>query len=172
MTAERTKRCPRCEIVKPWDDFHAKVKWPDGSMRQPHSYCKPCHNAYGAETARKRWHADREWARERMLKKTKAEMTPEAYAIHLSYRRDWTRRKRGTLPENFRDPSGDRVMVEVAPIYEAVQWAGIGWGELAARVNMDPSSLRRTLTEQSVTRASIATKVLEALGLSPVDVDL
>jgi hypothetical protein len=39
------RQCVDCEQIKPESDFHIKTKWPDGSPRYFHSYCKPCHLA-------------------------------------------------------------------------------------------------------------------------------
>lgn len=54
------KRCTKCGEDKTWLDFHARVKWPDGTMRRPNSWCKECVNAYWRE----RRADDPEWARE------------------------------------------------------------------------------------------------------------
>jgi len=34
---ECTKRCPKCELTKPWSEFHI-----DRRRQRPGSYCKPC----------------------------------------------------------------------------------------------------------------------------------
>ena len=47
------KRCPRCGETKPLSEFwvHRTARYtPNGTLHEPagrpHSYCKPCHNAY------------------------------------------------------------------------------------------------------------------------------
>ncbi|MEU5946756.1 endonuclease VII domain-containing protein [Micromonospora sp. NPDC047465] len=53
---EGLKWCPDCEQVKPMEDFPRATK---GSGR--HSYCKPCHNARGRETAQRLYGGTREY---------------------------------------------------------------------------------------------------------------
>ncbi|MFI9528336.1 endonuclease VII domain-containing protein [Micromonospora rosaria] len=50
------KWCPDCDQVKPLDDFPRTTK-PSGR----HSYCKPCHNARGKETAQRLYGGTREY---------------------------------------------------------------------------------------------------------------
>lgn len=52
--AERTKRCALCHEVKPWPEYRAHTRWPDGSTRYPRWACRPCENAREAERYR-RW---------------------------------------------------------------------------------------------------------------------
>ncbi len=52
--------CARCSQRVPWSAFHAKAKWPDGSMRRPQSWCKECVKARRRERRRD----DPDWARD------------------------------------------------------------------------------------------------------------
>jgi hypothetical protein len=54
-----TKFCPHCQTRKPWSEFYAAAKHPDGSMVRPGAYCKPC----VAARRRERRRMDPEWAR-------------------------------------------------------------------------------------------------------------
>lgn len=39
------KRCATCHVVKPWTDYWAHRKHPDGTMRKPYPDCKVCAKA-------------------------------------------------------------------------------------------------------------------------------
>lgn len=53
MTEPR-KTCAGCAVTKPWSEFWAKAKWPDGSTRQPHARCKDCWREMSRERQRLR----------------------------------------------------------------------------------------------------------------------
>src|ERR1700755_2485138 len=65
MTEPR-KKCSVCLVVKPWSDYWAAARWPDGSMQRPQYRCRECvranrraRRAADPETFRKR--DQRDW---------------------------------------------------------------------------------------------------------------
>ncbi|MFF0317534.1 endonuclease VII domain-containing protein [Micromonospora sp. NPDC005252] len=54
---EGLKWCPDCEQIKPLNDFPTTSTKASGR----HSYCKPCHNARGKETAQRLYGGTREY---------------------------------------------------------------------------------------------------------------
>lgn len=76
--------CSRCQESKTWLDFHARSKWPDGTMRAPQSWCKNCVKA----RRKQRRKDDPEWARainQRDWQQIKAD------PVKLAKRRELTR---------------------------------------------------------------------------------
>lgn len=53
------RSCGACLAVKPWTEFWAAAKYPDGTMQRPQSHCKDCVKA----ARRRRRREDPEWAR-------------------------------------------------------------------------------------------------------------
>ena len=98
-----SKRCTRCQTVKPWSDFYAGKKWEDGTMRVPQSRCKVCmaelmrerrpRNSAGREwhkawqrRAYRRWRDDPEWVgrrrdQDREARRRRHGVTPDRYRI-------------------------------------------------------------------------------------------
>lgn len=99
-TTERTKRCPRCQTVKPWSDYTARARWDDGTVRNVQANCKACNAALCREWRRTRGeHPDKRRARQnRWL----ANLDPERKAVILDRQKVWWRRKAGTTPDRYR----------------------------------------------------------------------
>ena len=94
--AEPTRVCRDCGERKPWSDFHPKAKWPDGTTRQPHCYCKPCHQVRTNEWERQKAAADPGWRKRRGRRgRDLLKADPERYAASLAYRREWARERYG-----------------------------------------------------------------------------
>lgn len=84
------KWCSGCQERKPWGEFWAAAKWPDGTMRRPQSKCKECVKA----ARRRRRREDPEWAlaeNRRDWERTKA--NPD----RLARRRELTRENSTSL---------------------------------------------------------------------------
>ena len=109
--AERTRPCARCQRVKPWSDYHPRTQWPNGTMRTPQSYCKPCQTTRVAEW-RERNRA-RHNARRRARWAEIREREPERYRRILADDLDRRRKRRGIVVPMLRDStmSGERVPV-------------------------------------------------------------
>lgn len=105
MVKEQTKVCTLCQECKPWSTFHAKVKWEDGTMRQPQSRCKPC-QAAAAKPNRKRY---------RSYDKTyywRIRNDPAAYADRLEVQRFHYRGRHGVTHIGKREPDSELLPVE------------------------------------------------------------
>lgn len=100
--AERTKRCTRCEKVKPWSAYYACKKWEDGTMRVPQSRCKDC-MAEVMRERRPRDSAEREWHKAWQRKAYQRwKRDPEWLATRRERDRMARRKRNGTPPERWR----------------------------------------------------------------------
>jgi len=185
VVTEPTKVCAICEERKPWSHFYAKKRHPDGTMRQPHSYCKPCHKAYSNKRARARWHAKREWAEDRMRRARERGQDPEVHATRHQYKLEWDRRNR---PERYKDGVPPELRGEIAeieaygrtptaPIRAAVQEARVTPTELALRFGWlvggapDSSRVAKVLRRNEM-MMSTALRFLAAIDVAPREVGL
>jgi hypothetical protein len=147
-----SKWCPRCDVTKPLDDFYARTRWPDGTVRYYKSYCKACDNR-----ARKAWeHANpekaREWARNGSLRRRR---DPERGDMRRAYERDYQEKRRraaGVPPRVFRsvpvpDRSGE--FLPVGPFAEFLRRLGSREGlnrrAVARLVGLSEETVRRIL---------------------------
>jgi hypothetical protein len=90
VIAQGWKVCSRCKVAKPWEDFHAKERNADGSVRRVQSKCKGCHTERQREitggkarrqlTPKQRAHL-RKRRRQAAMRRLKAD--PERYAEFL-----------------------------------------------------------------------------------------
>lgn len=174
--AEPTKRCARCREPKPWSDFHAKVKWPDGTMRQPHSRCKRCQNS--AVTARQaKWRREHpeearafdkaRWAR--------LKANPERLAVkHDVDRRSMAaqRRASGIAPRRYRGKRDNATLrgdfLPAAPLASflseyVARVGGIEQAAWAMGYKAD-KTLRSILHGQEFVTERVADQMLQAAG--------
>lgn len=97
--AERHKICTRCGERKPWSQYYAAARWPDGTMRRPGSRCKECDLARLRQRDKENPEAkrtrQREWARKQW-------QDPEARAILRDQRRQAFRRANNVTPDRYR----------------------------------------------------------------------
>lgn len=160
--SERTKLCTGpCETVKPWSEFDARTRWPDGSVRTVTSRCSECRRKTTAERMARRRDADpeAERARLRALRATINADPKLRRAAEESARASRTayRRRKGAKPRNFASPppapvdSEPIVRVAMAPFREWLleQRAARGGNLalLADSLDVDPRMLRAWLYE-------------------------
>lgn len=100
MKAEPTKRCPRCHAVKPWCNYTARTRWPDGSVRSVQGHCQAC-NAELCREWRQRVGERPETRRARQNRWVRG-LDPERKAIRADKNREGMRRKNGTTPDRYR----------------------------------------------------------------------
>lgn len=167
------KTCRKCGEEKPLDQFHTYVKADRPGRTYTRTECKDCsHEVRRSWGERNREHDN---ATKLAWQRHKYRTDPEWRGMRLAQRREW---ETGS-PEYKASGRGVKVehrpraeMIDVGPVREAVEWSGITWGELAARVDMDPSSLKRALTQQATINTGTACRILEAIDSSPADVGL
>lgn len=165
------KRCARCEVKKPWDDFYARTKWPDGTTRQPQSRCKECVKAVRAEQKR----ADKAkrpavWRRRNHRWYAAVRKDPERYAEHLARCRDYRRRRDAIPPERWR-VGGPEGRMDPTPVREAVAASGVTPAEIARRIGRAKSTVAKGLRQETIP-VELAKAILDAIGLAPVDIGL
>lgn len=174
---EPTKVCKDCGERKPWSSFWAKAKWEDGSMRQPHSYCKPCHQARTNEWERKKRAADPEWRRRRgQRNRERIRSDPDRYAESLAYRREWARKRYGYRRDLSKGASAKEKLTP-APFVTwmdyVVERDETSINDLAARWGISDKTLReirngkRSPSIETVERALIADDTIELRDLYP-----
>lgn len=181
---ECRKRCNGCQAVKPWSEFYAKTKWPDGTMRQPHSRCKECHlarNRHSPEAQRrydrKRYQRTRHdpgaWqARLAEMREGYARNAadPEWRASRMVQIREAKRRRNGVTPDRYRVRDAEET-VDAAPLAGVIVASGLSRSEIAARAGLDEATVRKA-TKRDRVQASTASAILDALGLTPAEVGL
>lgn len=109
--AERTKRCPRCSLVKPWSMYGVRKRWPDGSVRNVKGWCKACWVEYREELRRKYPEREREYNRRRLAR---IYADPEKLAVLRECQRAYMRRRYGYSPRVTKVPTmrGRRIPAE------------------------------------------------------------
>ena len=145
-------------------DYFYRRKARDGF--QPR--CKTCDKARYKAYAKANPEKQRAWD---SGYRAKRDEDPERRAEHLDRQREWARRKRGTLPENYRVGTGPHGAVPVAPVLAAVDDSGLTTGEIERLAGLGAETVRKA-RGNSTMRASTAVAILAVLGLDPVDVDL
>ena len=101
---EREKVCNRCGEAKPWSQYGAQTRWPDGTMRRPRWACRPCESAYTAERQRRQRRENPEPLREyaRRYWHTVVKLDPERRGERRAYNREYRRRRDGIPAERHR----------------------------------------------------------------------
>lgn len=175
--AEPTKVCADCKTRKPWSEFHAKVKWDDGTMRQPLAYCKECQRArVRVYHAKKR--KDREWTRIRNRRTwAKIKSDPERYGAELERTRAFharERRQRGAAERprcssRFRAQRNTSCLVAAAPFREwlrdVLERDEATIVDLAARFGIQDRRLREILNGQPTVELATVERALIAEGV-------
>lgn len=189
LVTEPVKQCNGpCGLKRPWSDFYAKVKWPDGSTRQPQSRCKECM----ATMQREHPESKRKYDRKRYRR---VRNDAEAWSGRLSEQRAYYAERQVSDPEWLplrleqialakRRRTGGRArvrrggsQVDVSLVVAAFERSGVSLSEVALRMGLisrgkpDTSRLQRLLRQRSVELCT-AVRVLDALGLDPVEVGL
>lgn len=169
---EPSRVCTRCGERKPWSEFYAKVKWPDGTTRQPQSRCKRCFAEIHAQRKRDNpeW-----WARNE--RKRARNRTPEQRAEKRVYNREYARQRYAIPPERFRI-KGDEPVSGLVPVPDALRdrVREQGYGAVAAAAGWfqddgrpDDRRVRNTM-EATHSQHRKLTQIIQALGLDPVDI--
>lgn len=94
-----TKRCTACRQSKPWREFYAAKKWPDGTMRVPQSRCKKCAHAIRHMQRKQPTQWTRHLAQQRARYRR---MSPEMRAIKREGDRTRKRRLAAISPHRWR----------------------------------------------------------------------
>jgi hypothetical protein len=176
------KTCTRCQERKPWSEFYAKTKWDDGTMRQPHSRCKLCsHEINAANREPQRAYNRRRYVRVRhdpeLWEKSKAEHReryarlredPERYRARIVQITEGKRKREGW--KEHKPKAYSRTMTPTAPIAAAVERSGMTATEIARAAGWtDEKSVSRPLGLENM-ELRTAARILDAIGLAPVDV--
>lgn len=161
-----TKRCAGpCGALKPSHEFYSRASAADGLQ----SLCKDC-----SRFARQRWaHENR--VRLRALDRRARERRsadPERSAAERDRKREWLRNARGITPDRYRvgvrPPDAE---IPTAPILAALEMVGLPTREVAHRLGRDDSGLGKALRKDTIS-LGLATAILAAVDVAPVDVDL
>lgn len=132
---EPTKVCGKCKERKPWSAFHAKTRWPDGTVRQPLSYCKDCEK-------RRTRRGNRSQINRRYWARFKADV--ERYQDHLERRRFRYHIARGNVAPLSMRAGGPRM--DPAPFTDWLRTLGPDSEAIARIVGMEPGHIRRLLS--------------------------
>lgn len=173
----RQKRCSRCQVVKPWHEFYAQRKWPDGTMRVPQCRCKQCAREVRAEQKR----ADRianpeKWQARASRLWTQIKADHERHMSKVVYDRDRRRAALGITPDRFRGSryqrgEGGHELVNAEPLRELLRNYAGEISTLAEASGVGERRLRdiRSGAQKGVTVENLE-RVLIALGMTLRDV--
>lgn len=128
------KTCADCDERKSWSEFWPKTKWPDGSMRQPHAYCKDCwrERSRAWKARRRRERPDLVQASDRAVY-ARVKRDPRRLARRREINRDTQRRKKNIPPERWRILPVDAERQDRLPIGPFREWLNC---EIEARGSM------------------------------------
>lgn len=144
----RVRQCVNCGQAKPWGDFYAAKRWPDGTMRRPYPRCKECVKQQRRDNPPRR--------------------TPEGWALHRDRNMLYHRRKRGTPPERYRGSYVVRraaqavrgeAIADPQPFLDWLQTLGPDAEHIGRECGIEPAQIRKYLsgamvpTERTVDRA-------------------
>lgn len=147
-----TKKCAKCKRRKPWTDYWAKTKWPDGTMRQPQSWCKTCHAERTPNPEVRQRANQRYWA--------KYKRDREAYTDHLERRRFRYHIARGTS-EPVRSKSKDQApRLRVAPFAAWLRTLGTNSVDIAKECGLNDRQVRMYLSESRDVLLDVADRAL------------
>lgn len=154
MTVEPTKVCAGCRERKVWSEFWPKVKWDDGTMRQPHARCKDCARERTRERQRERRQRNPEETRaadRRQYRKTMSRAASRAKRREIVRR---AKRKQFDIPpERWRVHPVDGEAQTFLPIGPFREWLldqieRLGsMAVLADALGLDDKTIRRWLDE-------------------------
>jgi DNA-binding transcriptional ArsR family regulator len=106
-----TRQCTGpCGQRKPWTEFHAAARWPDGTMRRPQSRCKACAAEARKQALRRTRRDDPEAARARDRREWKA---IQASPDRARKRRRLQQENSSAFRERQRQPRIDAVLNEL-----------------------------------------------------------
>jgi len=165
LVAEPTRICRRCDKRKPWSEFYAKRRWPDGTTRNPHSYCIACWPAVQRENyarSAERRARRREYNR-RYQEAVQAD--PERLALHNEGRRFRYRELNG-VTRRARVVGRSRHL-PAAPFAEWLRSLGLPLAEIERWLGLDGSHARRLLRgEQASVDLDVVDRACLAFGVS------
>lgn len=163
---ERERACLICGEIKPWGAFYAALKWPDGTMRSPQSYCKMCRTKLSNEWQRKNREWRREWERRRYAR---LRNDPEWMGMRRDINRESQRRRFNRTPRPSVQPV--RAVGELDPVpfaawlREASKRYDGGVSELALLADVNVRTLRAVLYgERARVSLDVVDRVLIADG--------
>lgn len=138
-----TKRCARCQTVKPWSDYTPRARWEDGSVRNVQANCKACNAELCREWRRTKGEAPE--ARRRRQNRWLANLDPERKAIILDRQKVWWRRRAGTTPDQYRE--GRRAKhggptIDATAFTEWLRSFNANAEEIARQTGMEPRRVR------------------------------
>lgn len=167
------KRCNACGLKKSWEDFYAKVKWEDGSMRQPHSRCKACMKI--AKAAWFRALPKRKRSAHYKAKFKALQADPERHATRKAYERDWHHRHSSNpTPSRWIDGptrSDHDGRVSTTVLREVVERSGVPTTTISLAAGFTESTVYKALQRDTMS-AVMAVRVLHALDVLPAEVGL
>lgn len=176
-TVEPTKVCARCKERKPWSQFNAKAKWPDGTMRQPHSQCRACRREHSQQWHRRKRLADPEWAqarRQRAYRSLRAD--PERWAATLARSRQWSREHYGyrVIKSRYDRPThhrGGGAGLDPRPFAAWLATLGRSAEAISHVVGLEAAQVRKYLNgeRQTVTLDVVDRALLNANTLTTLD---
>lgn len=155
------KTCTTCHENKPWAEFDAREKWPDGTMRAPASRCKQCRRAECRDRMRRKYQQDAEW-RESKLARTREyreqlRQDPQAWAEYVARARESQaayRRRQGIGVSEVHTLAPDREVgghIDIAPfrawLLEQIPRCDDDRGVLADRLGTSERVIYRWLHE-------------------------
>lgn len=153
-----TKRCTQCGVTKPWSEFYAGKKWPDGTPRYMQPGCKACRKLTNAAKC--------------AAYTAKLMRDPERLGIRRAQWRDYAREKLGITPDRYRVGVGVEVaLVDAAPIRDAIIRSRRSFNEIARQAGVDEGTVRKAMARER-TLASSAVAILRALDIAPAEVGL
>lgn len=155
--------CPHSEPL-PACEFYARRSAADGLQ----SWCKTCSKA-----KRKEW-ADANRKRLRRLDRkmrTRRKRNAERMAIVRELNRTGFRRRHNISPDRWRVGRIDDVTVPSAVVHEAIKASGHTVAVVAAWAAVPDSGARKALQRDEMP-AHLATALLDAIGVLPVDLGL
>lgn len=138
-----TKRCPRCQTVKPWSDFTPRTRWEDGTVRNVQANCKACNAELCREWRRRRGESPD--TRRQRQNRWVANLDPERKAIRRDVSREWWRRKLGVEPQNYRTRGRAQhggPTVDPTPFVEWLRSFNVNPQQTARIVGMEPRRVR------------------------------
>lgn len=147
--AEPTKVCARCKTRKPWSQFYAKVRWPDGTIRQPFAYCKDCHRQRARAWHAHRYATDPEFTQRRRqaarARYRRLQKDPEWYAIELDRKREWQRKRRQSRRRLAKLPYAGGATLPAEPFAAWLLTLGADSGAIGGACGLPPAQVRRYL---------------------------
>lgn len=156
----RTKRCPNCQTIKLWKDFHPRTTWPDGTMRAPQGYCKDCRKVKLQE-----WRAANPTRKKELDRAAyrSVRTDPERDAIRRDQHREWYRKHRSKTPSR-RAPRAPRTIgrqaLDPRPFGAWLRTIGDTPLQISVVTGLEESQVRKYLTAARPVMEGVVDRVL------------